>query len=160
MESNFFKYTAKDSSGQIYNLDQHKDKVVLVVNVASKCGFTPQYKDLESLYQKYKEQGFLILGFPCNQFGGQEPGNDEDIQQFCSLNYDVTFPVLSKVDVNGKDESPIYTFLKKFAPGFLGFKAIKWNFTKFLINKEGKVVSRFSPLTKPLDIEESIKGLL
>jgi glutathione peroxidase-family protein len=160
MESSFFKYTVKDSNGQNYNLDQHKNHVVLVVNVASKCGFTPQYKDLETLHQKYKGKGLVILGFPCNQFGGQEPGKDEDIQQFCSLNYDVTFPVLSKVEVNGANEAPLYTFLKKSAPGFLGFKAIKWNFTKFLINKDGKVIHRFSPMTKPLDIEDIIISVL
>lgn len=160
MKSSFFDYTVKDDQDKDYNLNQHANHVVVAVNVASKCGFTPQYKDLEELYQKYKNDGLVILGFPCNQFGHQEPGNNKDIQEFCSLNYNVTFPVLSKIDVNGPHESPVYTFLKKSAPGLFGFKKIKWNFTKFLIDKNGKVFKRFAPITKPKDLETEIIKLL
>jgi glutathione peroxidase len=150
--------TAADGS-QI-NLADHKGKVLLVVNVASKCGFTPQYEGLEALQRKYGERGFTVLGFPSNQFGAQEPGNAEEIANFCSLTYDVTFPLLGKIDVNGPQAAPIYRHLKKEAPGVLGSEAIKWNFTKFLVDRAGKVVKRYAPQTKPEDIARDIEGLL
>lgn len=152
----FFDFNVLNSNGAEYLLNQHKNKVVLVVNVASKCGFTPQYKGLEELYSQFKNQNFIILGFPCNQFNGQEPGTETEIQQFCSLNYGVTFPILAKVEVNGKNTAPVYQFLKQQAPGLFGTEMIKWNFTKFLINKDGQVVKRFSPNTEPKDIAKDI----
>lgn len=160
MPNSFFEFTTADSSQKNYDLSQHKGKVVLVVNVASKCGFTPQYKGLEELYQKFKNQGLVILGFPCNQFGFQEPGSDSDIQQFCSMTYNVTFPVLGKVDVNGSAASPIYQFLKDQAPGLLGIEMIKWNFTKFLVGKNGEVIKRYAPNTEPTDIASDIEKAL
>ncbi len=160
MPNSFFEFTTTDSGQKNYDLSQHKGKVVLVVNVASKCGFTPQYKGLEELYQKFKNQGLVILGFPCNQFGFQEPGSDSDIQQFCSMTYNVTFPVLGKVDVNGASASPIYQFLKDQAPGLLGIELIKWNFTKFLVGKDGKVIKRYAPNTEPVDIASDIEKAL
>jgi len=158
--TNFFQLSSPDKTGKEYSFDQLQGKVVLVVNVASKCGFTPQYKGLEEIYQKYKDKGFVVIGFPCNQFGHQEPGSNDDIQSFCQLNYGVTFPVLGKINVNGSDESPVYAFLKAHKSGVLGFTRIKWNFEKFLINKEGQVVERYSSLTKPEDIEKDIEKLL
>jgi glutathione peroxidase len=128
--------------------------------VASKCGFTPQYEGLEALYQKHKDAGLVILGFPCNQFGSQESGSEADIKSFCSLTYGVDFPMFSKIDVNGDNAHPLYKFLKDEKPGLLGIKAIKWNFTKFLINKEGKVVDRFAPQTSPADLDSSVVSLL
>jgi glutathione peroxidase len=160
MPNSFFEFTTADSTQKNYDLSQHKGKVVLVVNVASKCGFTPQYKGLEGLYQKFKNQGLVILGFPCNQFGFQEPGSDSDIQQFCSMTYNVTFPVLGKVDVNGASASPIYQFLKEQAPGLLGIELIKWNFTKFLVGKNGEVIKRYAPNTEPADIATDIEKAL
>lgn len=158
----FYDFTIEDMSLNPLNLSQYKGKVVLVVNVASKCGFTPQYKGLESIYREFKDQGFVILGFPCNQFGAQEPGNNQQIQEFCSLTYDVTFPVMAKIDVNGDKSSPVYSWLKKSAPGILGTEAIKWNFTKFLISKDGKVLQRYAPQTEPkeiaLDIQKALKA--
>jgi len=159
-KQSFFDYVVKDSKNQNYPLSQHKGQVVLVVNVASKCGFTPQYKGLEELYKKFKEHGLIILGFPCNQFGAQEPGSDSQIQEFCSLNYGVSFPVLGKIDVNGKDADPVYQFLKEQAPGVLGTEMIKWNFTKFLISKDGKVLKRYAPNTEPEDITAYIQEAL
>lgn len=156
----FFDFTVQDSQNQPYQLDKHKGHVCLVVNVASKCGFTPQYKGLEEIYQKFKSQGFLILGFPCNQFGFQEPGSDSEIQQFCSMNYNVTFPVLAKVDVNGSNAAPIYDFLKSSAPGLLGTEMIKWNFTKFLVGKDGKVIARYAPNVEPKDMVADIEKAL
>ena len=150
--------TAADGSRD--RLSAHKGKVLLVVNVASKCGFTPQYEGLEDLQKKYAERGFSVLGFPCNQFGSQEPGNAEEIANFCSLTYDVTFPLLGKIDVNGPEAAPIYQHLKKEAPGVLGSEAIKWNFTKFLVDRSGKVVKRYAPQTKPEDIARDIEALL
>jgi glutathione peroxidase len=160
MENSFFDFTTKDDSQKQYDLSQHKGHVVLVVNVASKCGFTPQYKGLEELYQQFKKDGLVILGFPCNQFGAQEPGTDSEIQQFCSMTYNVTFPVLSKVDVNGDAASPIYQFLKSKAPGLLGTEMIKWNFTKFLVGKNGEVLKRYAPNTEPKDIASDIQSAL
>ena len=133
---------------------------MLFVNVASKCGFTPQYKELEEIYRQYKDQGLEILAFPCNQFGSQEPGNAEDIKAFCGLHYDISFPLFSKVEVNGNDAAPFYTFLKESLPGLLGSKSIKWNFTKFLVNKEGIPHSRYAPTDKPDDILKVIKTIL
>jgi glutathione peroxidase len=159
-ETNFFNHQVTNAQGQKIDLTQFKGHPVLVVNVASKCGFTPQYTGLEQLYQQFKNQGLVILGFPCNQFGSQEPGNNEEIQQFCSMNYSVTFPVLAKIDVNGEKADPIYMFLKKEAPGILGTEMIKWNFTKFLITPEGKVFKRYAPNVAPQDIAQDISTLL
>ncbi len=153
-----FKVKAADQTEVA--LDKYKNKVVLIVNVASKCGYTPQYAGLEALYQKYKDRGLMILGFPCNQFGNQEPGNEQDIQQFCSLTYNVTFPVLAKVEVNGEEAAPIYKWLKSSQPGILGSEAVKWNFTKFLIGKDGHVIDRYAPITKPEALAETIEKLL
>lgn len=160
MKKSFFDFTVKDDKKQDFNLSQFKGKSVLVVNVASKCGFTPQYKGLEELYQQFKDQGLVILGFPCNQFGSQEPGSNEEIQSFCQMNYGVSFPVLDKVDVNGENTAPVYEFLKSEAPGIFGTEVIKWNFTKFLINKDGAVIERYAPNTEPKDIAADVKKSL
>jgi len=160
MKKSFFDFNVKDSQTADYSLAQHKGKVVLVVNVASKCGFTPQYKGLEGVYQQFKNENFIILGFPCNQFGAQEPGSNSEIQSFCELNYGVTFPVLGKVDVNGDNADPVFQHLKNEAPGILGTKMIKWNFTKFLINKNGEVINRYAPNTEPTEIVADIKKAL
>lgn len=146
--------------GKDQPLSAYSGKVVLVVNVASKCGLTPQYEGLEALYRKYKDQGLVILGFPCNQFAGQEPGTSEDIAQFCSLTYGVSFPVFERINVNGRWAHPLYKWLKAEAPGVMGFEAIKWNFTKFLIGRDGKVLHRFAPQTEPADIAPEIEKLL
>ncbi|MBC7421637.1 MAG: glutathione peroxidase [Bdellovibrio sp.] len=159
-KNSFFDYTVKATNGSSYELGQHKDKVVLVVNVASKCGFTPQYAGLEEVYQMEKGKPFTILGFPCNQFGSQEPGSNEEIQSFCSLNYGVTFPVLGKVDVNGENADPLYKHLKENAPGLLGTEMIKWNFTKFLVGRDGQVIKRYAPTTDPKDIVSDIEQAL
>ncbi len=159
-ESSLHAYKVKNASGQETDLSQYKGKVVLVVNVASKCGFTPQYEGLEAIYNKYKDQGLVILGFPSNQFGAQEPGNNDEIQQFCKMNYGVTFPVMAKVDVNGDAAAPVYDFLKTSAPGILGIEAIKWNFTKFLIGKNGRVIKRYAPQTKPEELTSDIETAL
>ena len=156
----FYDFTVKDNKGKTQSLSQYKGKVVLVVNVASECGFTKQYKGLENLYKNYKKEGFVILAFPSNQFGGQEPGSAEEIQNFCSLNFGVTFPLFQKIDVNGDNADPLYIFLKKQATGFLGSQSIKWNFTKFLIDKEGKVIERYGSSTKPEEITDDIEKLL
>jgi len=156
-------FHVKAANGTDADLAEFAGKVLLVVNVASKCGFTPQYEGLEALHRKYADRGFEVLGFPCNQFGAQEPGDAEEIATFCSLTYDVTFPVFAKVDVNGSNADPLYTELKKQAPGMLGFvgmDGIKWNFTKFLVGKDGKVVERYAPTTKPEDIAADIEKLL
>ncbi|ODQ77852.1 hypothetical protein BABINDRAFT_177818 [Babjeviella inositovora NRRL Y-12698] len=158
--SAFYKLAPLDKKGEKYEFSQLEGKVVLVVNVASKCGFTPQYEGLEALYKKYHDQGLEIIGFPCNQFGKQEPGTQEEIVQFCSLNFGVTFPIMKKVDVNGSSADPVWEYLKSQKSGLLGFKGIKWNFEKFLVDKDGKVVERFSSLTKPESIEDQIKALL
>ena len=157
---NFYDFIVKNAEGASVKMADFKGKPVLIVNVASKCGFTPQYEGLEALYQKYASRGLSILGFPCNQFGGQEPGSDDEIQNFCRLNYQVSFPVLSKIDVNGETADPLFQFLKDEAPGLLGSKAIKWNFTKFLVDKEGKVVKRFAPTTKPQELQTDIEAVL
>jgi len=150
----------KTTAGTETDLSAYAGQVVLVVNVASKCGLTPQYAGLEALYREYKDRGFAILGFPCNQFGGQEPGSAAEIETFCSTNYDVTFPVFAKIDVNGAGTAPLYQKLKAEAPGLLGTEAIKWNFTKFLIGRDGKVAERFAPTTTPEDIAPAIEKLL
>ncbi|MCD6211852.1 MAG: glutathione peroxidase [Sulfurovum sp.] len=153
----FYDYTANNIKGEKISMSTYKDKVVLVVNVASKCGYTPQYEGLEKLYKKYKEQGFVILGFPCNQFRNQEPGTAKEIQNFCKVNFGVTF---RKIDVNGDNADPLYVYLKKQAPGFLGTEGIKWNFTKFLIDRNGNVITRYGSSTKPADIAKDIEKLL
>jgi glutathione peroxidase len=182
--SGIYDITVKDMDGSDVSLANYKGKVLLIVNVASKCGLTPQYEGLEALYQKYKDQGLEILGFPCNQFLEQEPGTNEEIQSFCSLNYNVTFPLFDKIDVNGEAESPLYTYLKKQAPfkgypegteefatmldeihqktgtGFDQGDAIRWNFGKFLVSKDGKTILRFEPMVTPDMMEEAIQELL
>jgi glutathione peroxidase len=141
-------------------LAAYRGQVLLIVNVASQCGFTPQYTGLEALYRRHKDQGFCVLGFPCDQFGNQEPGDESEIKQFCSLKYDVTFPLFHKIKVNGSDAHPLYQFLKSARPGLLGTEAIKWNFTKFLVDGQGKVVDRFAPTATPEQIEKSLLPLL
>lgn len=158
--SSFYDVSAVDIEGNERSMAEFKDKVVVVVNTASRCGFTPQYKGLEALYQEYKDQGLVILGFPCNQFGKQEPGDEAEIAQFCELSYGVTFPMFAKVDVNGKNAHPLFELLKAEAPGLLGSEGIKWNFTKFLINRQGEVVKRFAPKDKPEEMQGAIKELL
>jgi glutathione peroxidase len=148
------------SDGLAGDLSDHSGKVLLIVNVASKCGFTPQYEGLEALHRRFAGQGFAVLGFPCNQFGAQEPGDAQEIANFCSLTYDVSFPLFAKIDVNGPDAAPLYRHLKSAAPGLMGSEAIKWNFTKFLVDRSGKVVKRYAPQTKPADIAKDIQALL
>jgi glutathione peroxidase len=155
-----FDFQAKKPGGNSQPLDQYAGKVLLIVNVASKCGFTPQYAGLESLYRTYRDRGFEILGFPCNQFGNQEPGSDDEIGAFCSTTYDVTFPMFSKVEINGPQTDPLYAHLKKAAPGLMGLTSIKWNFTKFLVDRKGDVVRRYAPTTKPEDTARDIEALL
>jgi len=150
--------TAQD--GRETTLEEHRGKVLLVVNTASKCGFTPQYKGLEGLYEQYRERGLEVLGFPCNQFGQQEPGSDDEIKEFCELNFGVSFPLYSKVDVNGPGAHPLFAELKQRAPGILGTEGIKWNFTKFLVNRDGEVVKRFAPKDKPEALAADIEALL
>jgi glutathione peroxidase len=152
--------TARRLDGTERDLAEFKDKVWLVVNVASRCGFTPQYTGLESLYRKYRDQGFVVLGFPCNQFGSQEPGSEADIGSFCSSTYDVSFPMFAKIDVNGTAAHPLYQHLKVARPGLLGTEGIKWNFTKFLVDRQGNVVKRFAPNEKPEDLSTDIEALL
>jgi glutathione peroxidase len=153
-------FTVELPDGSPLDLSAKAGKVLLVVNVASKCGFTPQYEGLEALQRKFADRGFEVIGFPCNQFGHQEPGNAEEIASFCKLTYDVSFPLMKKVDVNGGDAIPLYDWLKAEAPGVLGTKAVKWNFTKFLIDRDGKVVRRYAPNDKPESIEQDIEALL
>ena len=153
-------FSAVLASGEPQDLNDYQGKVLLIVNTASKCGFTPQYTGLESLHQTYGERGFSVLAFPCNQFGGQEPGSEEEIQSFCDLNYQTSFPLFSKIEVNGAISHPLYAHLKEQAPGVLGSKRIKWNFTKFLVNQEGEVVKRYAPSTKPEAIASDIEALL
>lgn len=155
----FYDLEAKIISGQTISMSAYNGKTIIIVNTASKCGFTPQFEGLEKLYQKYKDQGLVILGFPCNQFGKQEPGVGEEIQEFCQINYGVTFPIFDKVDVNGINTHPIFKYLKSNLGGFLG-SFIKWNFTKFVIDKNGKPKKRFGPMTKPENMESFIKFLM
>ena len=160
MSSAIYSITVKDIKGNDIVMDAYKDKVLLIVNTASKCGFTPQYQALEALNQEYKDKGLVILGFPCNQFGKQEQGNEQEISQFCELNFGVTFPLFSKVEVNGTHTHPLYQLLKKSAKGLLGSESIKWNFTKFLVDKNGNVVNRYAPTTKPEELKSIIEKLL
>ena len=153
-------FTVKAANGTPASLAAYAGKVLLIVNTASKCGFTPQYEGLEALHRDYADRGFEVLAFPCNQFGAQEPGDAAEIANFCTLTYDATFPVFAKVDVNGGEADPLFDRLKSDAPGVLGSKAIKWNFTKFLIDRAGKVVDRYAPTTKPADIRTDIEKLL
>jgi glutathione peroxidase len=155
-----YDYNAKTIDGSEKKLAEYKGKVMLVVNTASKCGFTPQYKGLEELYRQYKDKGLVVLGFPCDQFGHQEPGDEDEIKNFCSLNYDVSFPMFAKVEVNGAGAHPLYQHLKEEKPGVLGSEGIKWNFTKFLVDKSGKVVKRFAPTDKPESLAKDVEKLL
>lgn len=155
-----YDFKVKTINGEETTLEEYKNKVLLIVNVASKCGYTSQYDGLESLYRKYKDEGLVVLGFPCNQFGSQEPGSEKEIQNFCRVNFGVTFPMFSKIKVNGEETHPLYRYLKSEQTGILGTEAIKWNFTKFLIDKEGRVMERFGSSTKPNELEEKIEKLL
>ena len=157
---NVYDFSATTITGKEVAIADYKDKVLLVVNTASKCGLTPQFKDLEALYEKYKDQGLIILGFPCNQFLSQDPASNEEISEFCQLNYGVSFPMFAKIDVNGDDAHPLFKHLKEAAPGLLGMNAVKWNFTKFLVDKKGNVIERYAPTTEPLAIAKDIEKLL
>jgi glutathione peroxidase len=160
--ADIYSVTAKRGDGKEVSLETYRGKVLLIVNTASKCGFTPQFEGLEALYQQYKDQGFEVLGFPCNQFLKQDPGSDAEIQSFCSLNYGVSFPMFSKIEVNGPGTHPLYKILKEEAKGLLGSEKIKWNFTKFLVDKQGQVVKRYAPNLDPAkigpDIEQALAG--
>jgi glutathione peroxidase len=155
-----YPFKAKTIDGKEISLSQYQGKALLIVNVASHCGFTPQYDGLEKLYQKYKDKGFTVLGFPCNQFGAQEPGNEAEIKSFCDLNFGVTFPLFAKIDVNGANAHPLYKYLTNEKPGVLGTEAIKWNFTKFLIDSKGEPVKRYAPITKPEDLEKEVENAI
>ncbi|WP_293933558.1 glutathione peroxidase [Iodobacter sp.] len=158
--SNIYDFSVQGIGGETVDLAQYAGSVILVVNVASHCGFTPQYEGLQALYAQYKDRGLVVLGFPCNQFGAQEPGNEAEILDFCTTNYSIDFPMLAKVDVNGENAAPLYNWLKDEKPGLLGIEAIKWNFSKFLLDKQGKVVDRFAPMTKPSELAAEIEKLL
>mgnify|MGYP000047102615 FL=1 len=158
--SSIYEFEAATGQGQQTSLEQYKGKVLLIVNTASKCGLTPQFEGLEALYGQYRDQGLEILGFPCNQFANQDPGSDNDIQTFCQMNYGVSFPMYSKIDVNGNSAHPLFNHLKTEAPGVLGSKNIKWNFTKFLVGRDGKVIGRFAPATKPEKMAKAIEAAL
>ena len=158
--ASIYDFSAKTIDGKQQQLDAYRGKTLLVVNVASKCGFTPQYEGLEALYRKFSGQGLVVLGFPCDQFGHQEPGDEAEIRNFCSLNYDVSFPMFAKIDVNGSDTHPLYKYLKHEAKGLLGSEAIKWNFTKFLVGKDGEVVKRYAPTDTPQGIEKEVAAAL
>jgi len=160
MSDSIYDIKVQTLGGETKTLDDLRGKVVLVVNTASKCGFTPQYRGLEELHETYAEDGLAILGFPCNQFGAQEPGTEEEIGEFCELNFGVQFPMHAKVDVNGTNTHPLFKKLKKDARGLLGSEAIKWNFTKFLVDRDGNVVERFAPATPPDKLESRVKSLL
>jgi glutathione peroxidase len=160
MSENIYDFSAVTMQGNEVPLSDYKGKVLLIVNTASKCGFTPQFTRLEMLYQQYKDKGLEILGFPCNQFGNQDPGSNEEIKRFCELNYGVTFPMFEKVDVNGDSAHAPFKFLKKQAPGFIGTEAIKWNFTKFLVDRNGKVIDRYAPTDTPEKFSQDIAQLL
>jgi glutathione peroxidase len=157
---NLYELRVTTIDGRTGTLEIYRGQILLVVNVASKCGFTGQYAGLEALYRRYLDKGFTILGFPCDQFGHQEPGNEAEIQNFCSLTYDVTFPLFAKIEVNGSGTHPLYAHLKKAQPGLLGSEAIKWNFTKFLVNREGQVLKRYAPTDTPEKIEDDLKKML
>ena len=157
---NAYDFTAETLDGKPAPLSDYRDKVLLIVNTASKCGFTPQYTGLEELWRKYKDRGLVILGFPCNQFGAQEPGNAAEIANFCSLTYDVSFPMMSKIDVNGPSADPLYAWLKREKKGLLGSENVKWNFTKFLVDKSGEAVARFAPADTPQTLESASDALI
>ena len=158
--SSLYDFSANTLSGQTASLAEYRGKVLLIVNTSSKCGFTPQYKGLEALHEAYKDQGLVVLGFPCNQFGAQEPGSADEIGAFCEKNYGVTFQLFEKVDVNGENAHPLFDFLKKNAPGVLGTEGIKWNFTKFLVGKDGNVYDRYASTTAPESMKQDIEKLL
>jgi glutathione peroxidase len=160
MAQSIYDIKVSDINGKEISLNDYRGKALLIVNTASKCGFTPQYKGLEELHRKYKDRGFAVLGFPCNQFGAQEPGDENEIKNFCSLTYDVTFPMFSKIDVNGAHSTPLYQFLKTECPGILGTEGIKWNFTKFLVDQTGAPVKRFAPNDAPEKLTGDIENLL
>jgi len=160
MGEDIYQFNATSIKGQEVSLETYKDKVVIIVNTASKCGLTPQYTELEEIFKQKKDQGLVILGFPCNQFGKQEPGSDDAISSFCQVNYGVSFPMFSKIEVNGKEVHPLFQYLKNKTPGFLGTKSIKWNFTKFLIDRNGMPIRRFAPKESPKKMLEDIEKLL
>jgi len=160
MANSLYDFTAVDMQGRGVPLAGYRGKVLLIVNTASKCGFTPQFQGLEALHRQYQDRGLRILGFPCNQFGKQDPGSNDEISQFCELNYGVSFPLFAKLEVNGDDAHPLFKYLKAEAPGILGTRAIKWNFTKFLVDRNGKVVARYAPRDKPEDLAADIDRLL
>lgn len=155
-----YEFSATTLAGKPRKLSDYRGKVMLVVNTASRCGFTPQYAGLEALHQRFHDRGLVVLGFPCNQFGAQEPGPESEIAEFCQVNYGVSFPMFAKIDVNGADTHPLFAWMKSSSPGLLGSEGIKWNFTKFLIDREGRVVQRFAPTTDPADIAPAIEKLL
>ena len=159
-QSSIYDFTVRDIQGNEQSMEAYRDKVLLIVNTASKCGFTPQFEGLQALYKDLNEQGLEVLGFPCNQFMNQDPGTDESISQFCSLNYGVDFPMFAKIEVNGDGTHPLYRFLKQEARGLMGSEKVKWNFTKFLVDRNGRVVRRYPPTTKPEAIRKDIEGLL
>ena len=155
-----YDFRCKTATGEEKSLSEFKGKVLLIVNTASKCGFTPQYAGLEALHRKLAGEGFAVLGFPCDQFGHQEPGDEAEIKNFCKLTYDVSFPMFAKIDVNGDTAHPLYKHLKSAAPGLLGSEGVKWNFTKFLVDRDGKVVRRYAPLDKPEALEADVRAIL
>ena len=158
--NSIYEFNCKNAQSETVSLGEYANKVLLIVNTASKCGFTPQYEGLNNLHLKYKDKDFSVLGFPCNQFGKQEPGTNQEIQEFCSINFQIKFPVFGKIDVKGPSADPLYQHLTEEKPGLLGSKNIKWNFTKFLVDQNGNVIARFAPKTKPEDIEKEINALL
>jgi glutathione peroxidase len=158
--SNIYDYSVNSLNGAPVDLGSYRGKVLLIINTASNCGFTPQYKGLEAVYQQFKDKGVEVLGFPCNQFGSQEPGSSDEISAFCEKNYGVTFPLFAKIDVNGNDAHPLFKHLKQQAPGLMGTEAIKWNFTKFLVKKDGTVYKRYAPQTEPKELMQDIEKLL
>ncbi|TAK09531.1 MAG: glutathione peroxidase [Candidatus Manganitrophaceae bacterium] len=160
MPTSIYEFKARTIGGEEISLDQYKGKTLLIVNTASECGYTPQYAGLEALYKKYRDRGFAVLGFPCNQFGRQEPGTEAQIQAFCQKNYGVTFPMFAKVDVNGDRAHPLFDYLKKSLPGILNTEPIKWNFTKFLVDRSGKPIERFAPATPPESIQKAVESVL
>jgi glutathione peroxidase len=160
MSDTIYQFDAILNNGENINFKDYQGKVLLIVNTASKCGFTPQYDGLQNLYKQFEPQGLEVLGFPCDQFGHQEPGEDAEIQEFCSLNFNVNFPLFKKIEVNGANAAPVYKYLKEGAPGVMGSKSVKWNFTKFLVNKQGKVTKRYASTTKPDEMIKDIEKLL
>jgi glutathione peroxidase len=160
MENSIYDFEVKTIDGETVSMDRYRGKTLLIVNTASQCGFTPQYTGLDALYRKLQDKDLVVLGFPCNQFGEQEPGDEKEIKEFCSLRFNVSFPMFAKVDVNGDAAHPLYKFLKKESKGILGTEAVKWNFTKFLVDKTGKVLERYAPNVKPEDLEGDLAKVL